>query len=165
MISIFEPALGYTVHQPSIGNDWLIDKIIVTSSHLFHFNVVVVVFVSWAKYSYYLVVVSPDGERESHGEDLVVGAGLEAAVAAQIVRLSLQVAQQARHVRVGGPVRRLAVDVVAKVGVGHHEYTADREGAYCRVYRSLTSRWQNSEIREKIMEMKWSWIAWFEMKL
>ncbi len=51
----------------------------------------------------------------------MVGAGLEAAVSAEVVRLPLEVAQQAGHVRVRGPVRGLSVDVVPEVGVGHHE--------------------------------------------
>ena len=50
----------------------------------------------------------------------MVGAGLEAAMAAEVVCLPLEVAQQAGHVRVRGPVRGLPVDVVAEVGVGHH---------------------------------------------
>ncbi len=58
----------------------------------------------------------------------MVGAGLEAAMAAEVVRLPLEVAQQAGHIGVRGPVRGLPVDVVAKVGVGHHENT--KEGIY-----------------------------------
>ncbi len=56
----------------------------------------------------------------------MVGAGLEAAVAAEVVRLPLEVSQQAGHVRVRGTVRGLPVDVVPEVGVGHHENAEKR---------------------------------------
>ena len=68
-----------------------------------------------------LVVVSPQLVRESDGEGLVVTPRLEPPVAAQVGRLPVQLGQQAGHVRVRSAVRRLAVYVVAVVGVRHQE--------------------------------------------
>ncbi len=80
---------------------------------------------SWLAQHLYLIIIRSNSQGESHGEGLVVGAGLEAAMAAEVVCLPLEVAQQAGHVRVRGPVRGLPVDVVPEVGVGHHENTKE----------------------------------------
>ena len=51
---------------------------------------------------------------------------------AEVIRLSLELAQQPRHVSVSGSVRRLAVYVVTEVGVTHHEHGDVGDAAHVR---------------------------------
>ena len=71
----------------------------------------------------HLVVVCSQGQGENHRIRLLVGSRLETSMPAQVVSFPLELAEEAGHIGVSCPVCRFTVDIVAKVGVGHHKHT------------------------------------------